>query len=466
MKEEFTEYKSFRDSISTIDTEGKRKFVFPKKPKGQLHNYRVIFAWLLFAIFFLVPFLKVDGDPFFIFNIIERKFIIFGNIFWPQDTYLFAVMMITFMVFIIVFTVALGRLWCGWACPQTVLMEMLFRKVEYLIDGNAAKQRRLKNQNWNFEKLWKRTLKMIVFLILALLISNTLFAWVIGVDEVYSKMQEPIAQNISAFIGMLILTGIILFIYSWFREQVCTILCPYGRLQGVLLDSKSIVVSYDFKRGEPRGVKRKDENREEVGKGDCVDCHQCVDVCPTAIDIRNGTQLECVNCTACIDACDQTMERVGLPKGLIRFDSHHGISTGNKLKLNGRLIAYISVLVVLFSFLVLLFVSRTEIETTILRTPGLIYQEQDNNMISNLYNIKVVNKTKENFSIDVKLLSHKGRVEIVGGSLSVLNSSSVESVLIIYMNKADVKSYVPIKLGIYIDNEEIEEYELTFVGPN
>ena len=466
MKEEFTEYKSFRDSLSTIDTEGKRKFVYPKKPKGQLHNYRVIFAWLLFAIFFLMPFVKVDGDPFFIFNIIERKFIIFGNIFWPQDTYLFAVMMISFMVFIIVFTVALGRLWCGWACLQTVLMEMLFRKVEYLIDGNAAKERRLKNQNWNFEKLWKRTLKMIVFLILALLISNTLFAWVIGVDEVYSKMQEPIAQNISAFIGMLILTGIILFIYSWFREQVCTILCPYGRLQGVLLDSKSIVVSYDFKRGEPRGVKRKDENREEVGKGDCVDCHQCVDVCPTAIDIRNGTQLECVNCTACIDACDQTMERVGLPKGLIRFDSHHGISTGNKLKLNGRLIAYISVLVVLFSFLVLLFVSRTEIETTILRTPGLIYQEQDNNMISNLYNIKVVNKTKENFSIDVKLLSHKGRVEIVGGSLSVLNSSSVESVLIIYMNKADVKSYVPIKLGIYIDNEEIEEYELTFVGPN
>ncbi len=456
---------SFRDSIATINTDGNRAYVFPKKPKGRLHKYRVIVAWTLLAFFFIMPFVKLNGEPLILINIIERRFIIFGNIFWPQDTYLFAIMMITFMVFIVVFTVALGRLWCGWACPQTVLMEMLFRKVEYLIDGSAAKQRKLKNQKWNFEKIWKRTLKLLIFTLLSLLIANTLFAWVISVDKLFRMMQEPVSEHMSAFIGMLVLSGIILFIYSWFREQVCTILCPYGRLQGVLLDSNSIVVSYDYKRGEPRGSYRKNENREEAGKGDCIDCRQCVEVCPTAIDIRNGTQLECVNCTACIDACDQTMERVGLPKGLIRYDSAKGIATGTKLKLNVRLIAYFTVLILLFSFLVFLLFSRTEIETTILRTPGLIYQEQDDGMISNLYNIKVINKTRNDLPIDVRLLSHEGKVEIAGGSLNVLESSSSEGVLFVYLKKEDVVGELPIKLGVFVDNKKIEEYELTFVGP-
>ena len=456
---------SFRDSIATINTDGNRAYVFPKKPKGRLHSYRLIFAWFLLAFFFIMPFVKLNGEPLILINIIERRFIIFGNIFWTQDTYLFAIMMITFMVFIVVFTVALGRLWCGWACPQTVLMEMLFRKVEYLIDGNAAKQRKLKKQKWNFEKIWKRSLKMLIFLLLALLIANTLFAWVISVDKLFEMMQEPVSEHMSAFIGMLVLTGIILFIYSWFREQVCTILCPYGRLQGVLLDSNSIVVSYDYKRGEPRGAYRKSEDRKESGKGDCIDCRQCVEVCPTAIDIRNGTQLECVNCTACIDACDQTMERIGLPKGLIRYDSAKGIATGTKLKLNGRLIAYISVLTLLLTFLVFLLFSRTEIETTILRTPNLIYQEQDDGMISNLYNIKVINKTRSDFPISIKLLSHDGEVKIAGGSLNVMGSSSTEGVLFVFLKRKDVVGEIPIKLGVFVDNKKIEEYELSFVGP-
>jgi cytochrome c oxidase accessory protein FixG len=466
MEKEIKKDESFRDSIATINQEGNREYVFPKKPKGKLHNYRLIVSWVLLAFFFFTPFIKMRGEPLFLFDVINRKFILLGQIFWPQDTYLFAVMMLTLIVFIVVFTVSLGRLWCGWTCPQTIFMEMVFRKIEYLIEGDAPKQRRLAKQSWNFEKIWKRLLKYTIFAGVALLIANTLFAWVIGVDSLFEMMRQPISENQGAFIGMMVLSGFFMFIYSWFREQVCLILCPYGRLQSVLLDSNSIVVAYDYVRGEPRGNYKKGEKRSEAEKGDCIDCRACVEVCPTAIDIRNGTQLECVNCTACIDACNRTMKRVGLPKGLIRFDSEKGISTGKKLRLNARLIAYIAVLLALFTFLNILLFSRSDVEATILRTPGLLFQQQDNGQISNLYNIKVVNKRHEQFPIEIKLLSHKGKIVMAAGDMIVNSAASTEGVFFVYLDKSDVNGKIPIRLGVFSNDELIDEIHLTFVGPN
>jgi len=457
---------SFRDSIATINQDGNREYVFPKKPKGKLYNYRTIVSWILLVFFFGMPFVKMGGEPFFLIDVIHRKFIFFGQIFWPQDTYIFAVMMLTLIVFIVVFTVSLGRLWCGWACPQTIFMEMVFRKIEYWIDGDASKQRKLAKGSITFEKFWKRTVKYIIFVAIAHLIALTLFAWVISFDGLVQLLREPISENSGAIIGLAVLTGFLIFIYSWFREQVCLILCPYGRLQGVLLDKSSIVVAYDYIRGEQRGAMRKGEDRKSAGKGDCVDCRACVQVCPTAIDIRNGTQLECVNCTACIDACNHTMERVGLPKGLIRFDSERGISTGTKLKLNTRLIAYISVLVVLFAFLTYLLFSRPDVEATILRTPGMLYQEQDNNQISNLYNIKVVNKKRLDYPIEIKLLSPEGNILIPAGDMTVKGASSTEGVFFVFLDKDKVDGKIPITLGVYSGEKLIEEIDLTFVGPN
>jgi len=461
-----TRDESFRDSIATIDQDGNREYVFPKKPKGKLYNYRTLVSWILLAFFFGMPFIKMGGEPFFLIDVIHRKFIFFGQIFWPQDTYIFAVMMLTLIVFIVVFTVSLGRLWCGWACPQTIFMEMVFRKIEYLIDGDAAQQRRLAKGPFTFEKFWKRTVKYIIFVAIAHLIALTLFAWVIGLDGLVQLLSEPIADNSGAIIGLAVLTGFLIFIYSWFREQVCLILCPYGRLQGVLLDKNSIVVAYDYIRGEQRGPIKKGEDRKSAGKGDCVDCRACVQVCPTAIDIRNGTQLECVNCTACIDACNHTMDRVGLPKGLIRFDSERGISTGTKLKLNTRLIAYISVLVILFTFLNYLLFSRADVEATILRTPGMLYQEQDNNQISNLYNIKIVNKNRVDYPIEIKLLSPEGTILIPAGEMTVKGASSTEGVFFVFLDKDKVEGKIPILLGVYSGEKLIEEIKLTFVGPN
>jgi cytochrome c oxidase accessory protein FixG len=466
MEKEIKKDESFRDSIATIDQEGNRKYVFPKKPKGKLHNYRLIVSWVLLAFFFFTPFIKMHGEPLFLIDVINRKFILLGQIFWPQDTYIFAVMMLTMIVFIVVFTVSLGRLWCGWACPQTIFMEMLYRKIEYMIEGDAPKQRRLAKQSWNFEKIWKRLLKYSIFTMISVLIANTLFAWVIGTDSLFEMMREPISENKTAFVGMALLSGALMFIYSWFREQVCLILCPYGRLQGVMLDSNSIVVSYDYIRGEPRGNYKKVENRKDAGKGDCIDCRACVDVCPTAIDIRNGTQLECVNCTACIDACNKTMKRVGLPKGLIRFDSEKGISTGKKLRLNVRLIAYIAVLLALFTFLNVLLFSRSDVEATILRTPGLLFQDQENGQISNLYNIKVVNKRREQFPIEIKLLSHEGKIIMAAGDMIVNPAALTEGVFFVYLNKSDVNGKIPIRLGVFANDDLIEEIHLTFVGPN
>lgn len=466
MEKETKRDESFRDSIATIDQQGNRKYVFPKKPKGKLHNYRLIVSWLLLAFFFITPFIKINGEPLFLFDVISRKFIFFGQIFWPQDTYLFAVMMLTLIVFIVVFTVSLGRLWCGWACPQTIFMEMVFRKIEYWIDGDANDQRRLAKQNWNGEKIWKRLLKYSIFAIIALLISNTIFAWVLGIDRVFEIMQEPISENSAAFTGMMVLSGFLMFIYSWFREQVCLILCPYGRLQSVLLDSNTIVVAYDYIRGEPSGNYKKGENRREADKGDCIDCRACIEVCPTAIDIRNGTQLECVNCTACIDACNKTMDRVGQPRGLIRFDSEKGISIGKKLKLNARLIAYIAVLLALITFLNVLLFNRSDVEATILRTPGLLFQQQDNGQISNLYNIKVVNKRREQFPIEIKLLSHEGKIVMAAGDMTVKPAASTEGVFFVYLNKSDVNGKIPITLGVFSHDKPIEEIQLTFVGPN
>jgi len=466
MAKEIKRDESFRDTIATIDQDGNRKYVYPKKPSGKLHNYRLIVSWVLLAIFFITPFIKVNGEPLFLFDIINRRFILFGQLFWPQDSYLFAILMLTVMVFIVVFTVSLGRLWCGWACPQTIFMEMLFRKVEYFIDGDANKQRRLVKQGWNFEKIWKRLLKLTIFAFLSFLIANTLFAWVLGTDRLFEIMQEPISENRAAFIGMMVLSGFLMFVYSWFREQVCVMMCPYGRLQSVLLDSNTIVVAYDYIRGEPKGNYKKGENRKEAEKGDCIDCRACVDVCPTAIDIRNGTQLECVNCTACIDACNKTMDRVGQPRGLIRFDSEKGISLGQKLKLNARLIAYIAVLLALFTFLNVLLFSRSDVEATILRTPGLLFQQQDDGQISNLYNIKVVNKRREQFPIEIKLMSHQGKIVMAAGDMIVQPAASTEGVFFVYLDNSDVNGKIPIELGVYSNDELIDEIHLTFVGPN
>ena len=454
---------AYRDRIASIDEDGKRKWVFPRKPSGRFYNARTWFSYLLLAIMFSGPFITINSRPFLLLNIIERKFIILGMAFWPQDSFIFVLATLTFVVGILLFTVIYGRLFCGWACPQTIFMEMVFRKIEYLIDGNANKQRKLKAQAWNAEKVFKRVLKHAIFWVLSFIIGNTFLAYIIGKDELFQIITAPVSEHVGGFTIMVLFTTMFYYVYAFFREQICTQICPYGRLQSVLLDDKSIVVAYDFNRGEQRG-KPKKNSIEELG--DCIDCNQCVEVCPTGIDIRNGTQLECVNCTACIDACDNVMEKVKKPRGLIRYDSFNGIRTGETFGLNFRNIGYSAILIALIFFFFLLLVRRSDVESTILRSYGTMYQEVGQNHFTNLYTVKVLNKTFNDLPLRLELLEPEGTLTMVGGAIKVSGQDKSEGAFFVDLS-GDILDGTETKLKIAVHSGDrlLETVKTSFMGP-
>lgn len=459
---------SFRDSLSTIDAQGKRVWVYPKKPHGRFYNARTWVSIVLLVVLFGGPFVRISGEPLLMFNVLERKFVIFGQVFWPQDFYLFGLAMITLVIFIVLFTAVYGRLFCGWVCPQTIFMEMVFRKIEYWIEGDYTAQRALDRRKWDQNKIAKKTGKHLIFFAISFLIANTFLAYIIGSEALLEIVTDPPRAHRAGLGAILIFTGAFYVVFSRLREQVCISICPYGRLQGVLLDRQSTVVAYDYKRGEARGKLRKKEDRDAVGKGDCIDCHQCVHVCPTGIDIRNGTQLECVNCTACIDACDDIMERVNLPQGLIRYASEAGIAEGKERHWTTRNIAYTVVLFLLTGVMVTLLALRTDVETSILRTPGMMYQEQANNQISNLYNVKIINKTNEGLPIHLKLMGEQGELRMVGqDELFVERQGVAQGAMFIVLNRNDIHQMsTKVKVGVYAGEELLETVKTSFLGPN
>lgn len=455
---------SFRDRVATVDESGKRLWVYPQKPRGKLYNRRTLLSIAYLIVLFGLPFIKVDDHPLFLMNVVERRFILFGQIFWPQDFFIFAVGLLLFIVFIALFTVVFGRVFCGWICPQTIFMEMVFRKIEYFFEGDAAQQKILAKAPWNGAKILKKSGKWAAFWIVSFVIANTFLSYIIGIDELEKIITEPIEKHIGGFVAILIFTGIFFFVYLWFREQVCTAVCPYGRLQGVLLDKSSIVVVYDYVRGEPRGKFHKNEDRVI---GDCIDCHQCVKVCPTGIDIRNGTQMECVNCTACIDACNHMMDAVGLPRDLIRYASETGLETRKPARFTLRMKAYTVVMVLLLGVEAFLLVTRSDVSVNILRTPGQLFQEQPGGRLSNLYNYKLLNKTYADKTITLKPENFRGSIEIVGGrSLHIPKSGDAQGELFIYRDKADVHlRKTDLKIGVYEGGKRIQIVNATFLGP-
>ncbi len=392
---------------------------------------------------------------------------IFGQIFWPQDTHLFLLAMIILVVFITLFTVVYGRIFCGWICPQTIFMELVFRKIEYWIEGDAAHQKKLNKSPWKREKILKKSAKHGIFLFISFLIANTFLAYILGSDQVIEYMTSSPVDNMGGFVGIAIFSVIFYGVFAQLREQVCTTICPYGRLQGVLLDRDSVVIAYDHVRGENRSKFRKGEDRAAESKGDCIDCNACVAVCPTGIDIRNGTQLECVNCTACIDACDSIMDKVGLDRGLIRYASETQISEGSKgFKWTTRAKAYTVVLSILLLVFVGLLVVRSEVETSIMRTPGMLYQQETQGVYSNLYNYTIVNKTNRDLPITIKSETNFATVEVIGKEMLVNRQEMTEGVLFVRINEKDLQgTKTEVTLGIYEGDKLIERVNTNFIGP-
>jgi cytochrome c oxidase accessory protein FixG len=455
---------SFRDTVATIGEKGGRNWIYPKKPKGKLYSARTIISAVYLIVFFTLPFIKVNGNPLFLINILERKFILFGAIFWPQDFIIFGIGMITFIVFVVLFTIAFGRAFCGWACPQTVFMEMVFRKIEYLIDGDAEKQRKLDKQEWNREKISKRALKWTVFYLISVLIANTFLAYIIGIDEVLKIAHEPVSMHVGGFTALLVFSAVFFGVYAWFREQVCIIVCPYGRLQGVMLDRDSIVVAYDYVRGEPREKIKK--SIPAPSAGDCVDCSLCVKVCPTGIDIRNGTQLECVNCTACIDACNHVMEKTNRQKGLIRFASENGIKNKTPLRFTARLKAYSVVLALLVGVLAYLLISRSDLDVTVFRASGQLFQEKNDSLITNLYTVSVINKTHSNVPVTFRIESGDGTIQMIGKNLVVPAESKGETTFFIIRERENIRERkTKIKISAWCGNTKLQTVSTTFLGP-
>ena len=430
-------------------------------PKGKFTNYRRIVAYFLLAFFYLAPHIKLNGDPLIFLNFLDRRFVLLGQTFYPQDFHLLVLSFITLLVFIILFTVVYGRIFCGWACPQTVFMEFLYRPIEYLIDGDRNKQRELARQEMNAVKLLKRISKHLIFVLISFFTVLTFLAYIIGWSQVRILMAGWPFQNFAGFLGVAAFTGAHYFVFAWFREQVCSLVCPYGRLQGVMLDQNSIVVAYDYIRGEPRGRGKNED------KGDCIDCKRCVDVCPTGIDIRNGTQLECINCTACIDACASVMYTINKPKGLIRYASERSISEGKKKVMNARAIAYSFVLVILLGVASFAFMNRDDVETTIVRTQGTLFQQYGEDALSNLYDLQMINKSSGKITMDLKLLEPEGEVKIPGDSLILDKGEVIKRNVLIVLPKSELKSSnTHIIIGVYREGQEVEQISSSFVGPN
>ena len=459
---------TFRDSVGTMYQSGKRRWVFPKKPKGKYTNYRELVALFLLALFFIIPFIKINGNPLLMINILDRQFFIFGQPFYPQDFFILALGAIASLIFIILFTVAFGRIFCGWICPQTIFMEMIFRKIEYLIEGDRNKQIKLDKQEWNSEKIMKRSLKWSIYVIISVVITHFMIMYIVGYEEVIKIIKEGPFANTTNFLVMVFFSAAFYFVFAWFREQVCTLVCPYGRLQGVLIDKQTINVYYDYKRGENRSKWKKGENRKEVGKGDCIDCNQCVVVCPTNIDIRDGQQLECINCTACIDACDEVMVKVGLPKGLIRYATESEIENQEKFKITTRMKAYAIFLALLVGFLGFLLYNRGEMEAKFIKPAGSTYFVRDGK-INNTYNYTLLNKSNKDHIVTFKVIDPQNGVIIYTGgkSIKAVKDDITKGTINVQFPEADIKlSKQNITIGIYDQNGKIiDTYETYYEGP-
>lgn len=358
------------DRLATTDEKGSRVYVFPATVRGYYRYLRTIVQAILIILLLVLPWIKIGGHQAVLLDIVERKFSVFGLTFWAHDGPLVFFILALLSIGLAFVTAVWGRVWCGWACPQTVFIDGVFRRIEYWIIGSHIKQRNLAKSSWNKEKIIKYSIVWSLFTVISLVIAHSFLAYFVGAERLVEMTQLNPGQNWTVFLVMAFITGVLLFDFGWFREQFCIIMCPYGRFQSVLMDENSINVTYDIRRGEPRRGTVSDPAME----GDCIDCFRCVDVCPTGIDIRKGLQMECVACTACMDACDEVMTKVDKPRGLIRYASENEIEGYKTRFLRPRSLLYSALLIAIIGGLVFTVSGREDVMITILRGADSPYE--------------------------------------------------------------------------------------------
>ncbi|MES2856094.1 MAG: cytochrome c oxidase accessory protein CcoG [Bdellovibrionota bacterium] len=468
------------ERLSTTDETGRRVYLYTADVKGKFRSRRTVVQVVLLAVFLGLPWVTIGGRQALLLDVSRREFEIFGLSLRAHNTPLLFLVLAALGFGLFFVTAIWGRVWCGWACPQTVFIDGVFRRIERWIEGPALERRKLARDPLSFKKLWKLTAKWTLFSAASLIITHSFLAYFVGTERLAKMISSSPLQNWESFLFILVTTGIVLFDFAWFREQFCTIICPYGRFQSILMDSHSTVVAYDEKRGELRATPQAKALAKTHGRtlGDCVNCYRCVQVCPVGIDIRRGTQMECIACTACIDACDDVMTKVGKPTGLIRYDSEISLKGRTRKKWRPRSLAYAGVS--LSSLLALfVFASATQkIDVLVLRAkevPYTIVGNGESQMVHNHFKLELSNQTAEDAKLDFQL-SESDRVEGIQliTAIRPLPLASGE------MKRADIFIRFPatvIKDGVKKVNlqvlnrvtSEVEvdriEKEMTLVGP-
>lgn len=381
--------------LSTLNADGTRRWLKPHPARGRFWRRRLAVAWALIGLFTLLPYLRINGKPPILLDIPAREFTLFGATFYPTDTLLLAFMVLSFFVGIFLLTALLGRVWCGWACPQTVYMEFLYRPIERFFEGEPGRRKK--------QGGWRTPAKHLAFLLVSMFLAHTFLAYFVGTDRLARWVTQSPLDHPVPFLVMLIVTALMLFDFGLFREQTCIVACPYGRFQSVMLDRESLIIGYDEERGEPRGhLSRKNPHQS---KGDCIDCSKCVTCCPTGIDIRDGLQLECIGCAQCIDACDDVMERIGRPRGLIRYSSQSALMGAKPKLFRPRAFIYPILLAVFVTGFVLTLLSKQPADVWLLRGRGAPYSKLPDGDIANQVKLKLHNRTNQPATYQAVLIS-------------------------------------------------------------
>jgi len=444
---------------------GKRKWMYPLLRKGIYYKWRSAISYVYLAFFFSGPFIRIGGQPLLLLNFWERHFVILGQVFWPEDIFLFMLASLVALVCIVLFTIAFGRLFCGWICPQTIFMEMVFRKVEEWIEGDANKRKKRDAGPWTNEKIVKKVAKHLVFIVLSFLIANTFLAYIIGSESLIKIVTEPVTLHLIGFASIWVFTAVFYLVYSQVRELVCTLICPYGRLQSVLIDQHTLVVAYNDVRGEPRGKLERNADPLNV-KGDCVDCGLCISVCPTGIDIRKGTQIDCVNCTACIDVCDEVMDKIHKPKSLIGYYSENMIRIKEKPSFTLRMQAYAAVITIMISVLCYFIFSRSDMDMTVMRGVGMLYQEQPGGYISNIYNAEVINKTNKAQVITITSDDPSIQIKYIQAPGTIAKGGMVKAMFFVLIPASHIHTpKTDVHLQLFTGHQLKQTVSTTFVGP-
>lgn len=449
------------DDVTTINEDGSRYFVHPADVHGLWTTWRRLAGVVLFAVFLAMPIVKIGGNPAVFLDIAHRKFHLFGLTLMFQDLWLlfFLITGLGFTLFLV--TAILGRVWCGWTCPQTVFLDHFVRRIERLIEGDASARRQLDLSAWNANKIARRGLKHVCFFLFAGVVAHMGLSYFVSVPSLWEMMRNSPMQNWHLFLLVFAITGALYIDFAWFREQFCIVLCPYGRLQSALIDDSSIVVGYDENRGEPRG-------RAGTTSGDCIDCRRCVQVCPTGIDIRQGLQMECIACDACIDACDEIMDRVERPRGLIRHDSLNALAGKASKFLRPRLYLYLFFAILGGSVFLFAANQVKPVMLYVTRLPGAPFIRSEET-IRNNYLMRLANKRTTVQTFSVRLTSPQKALSSVGATANAVTlapNEEIQEPLILLIPDVDFRGTFPVTVEILDSTGSIvNQREVPFVGP-